>query len=373
MAEVSLRDREQVTSPSLPTKPVKPDEPCPVCELCGRFDNLRICAACRDAWYCCKEHQKTDWSKHKTLCRQSKKVNASKPEGKQTKTLGIKSDSDISDKSKVCIANGNHTSSPNAKGASQLDGKVNVLGEKSEASSAASAPTSTGGAINSAESTRGENKSHTDTADTTSSRHSGDESSSTSKSEKANMTGSNGLPYSKEITTSGNVATTATRGMSKSAKRRQRQQRAEENKPPSPPQPVTQTPEPDRDTCSLADYVVKCLSEYGVCVLDRFLGDAKGELILDEVKRLHSEGIFQDGQLVSKTGPKQTIRGDQITWVERGDEGKDQTSFLISRLDCLLMACSERFRRIELGGRTKVSILHYIHLFDFKTRKCNFN
>ena len=38
------------------------------CRHCGKVATLR-CAACREVWYCSKEHQKIDWKKkHKTIC-----------------------------------------------------------------------------------------------------------------------------------------------------------------------------------------------------------------------------------------------------------------------------------------------------------------
>ncbi|XP_022703352.1 egl nine homolog 1-like [Varroa jacobsoni] len=39
------------------------------CHLCGHQQNLKRCAACKNAWYCCKEHQVTHWAAHKHVCR----------------------------------------------------------------------------------------------------------------------------------------------------------------------------------------------------------------------------------------------------------------------------------------------------------------
>uniref|UniRef100_Q9GZT9-3 Isoform 3 of Egl nine homolog 1 n=1 Tax=Homo sapiens TaxID=9606 RepID=Q9GZT9-3 len=37
------------------------------CELCGKMENLLRCSRCRSSFYCCKEHQRQDWKKHKLV------------------------------------------------------------------------------------------------------------------------------------------------------------------------------------------------------------------------------------------------------------------------------------------------------------------
>lgn len=39
------------------------------CELCGKMENLLRCGRCRNSFYCCKEHQRQDWKKHKLVCQ----------------------------------------------------------------------------------------------------------------------------------------------------------------------------------------------------------------------------------------------------------------------------------------------------------------
>uniref|UniRef100_H0XNR2 hypoxia-inducible factor-proline dioxygenase n=1 Tax=Otolemur garnettii TaxID=30611 RepID=H0XNR2_OTOGA len=41
------------------------------CELCGKMENLLRCSRCRSSFYCCKEHQRQDWKKHKLVCQGS--------------------------------------------------------------------------------------------------------------------------------------------------------------------------------------------------------------------------------------------------------------------------------------------------------------
>uniref|UniRef100_A0A4W5RN80 hypoxia-inducible factor-proline dioxygenase n=1 Tax=Hucho hucho TaxID=62062 RepID=A0A4W5RN80_9TELE len=41
------------------------------CELCGKMENLLKCGRCRNSFYCSKEHQKSDWKKHKLFCKEN--------------------------------------------------------------------------------------------------------------------------------------------------------------------------------------------------------------------------------------------------------------------------------------------------------------
>jgi len=38
--------------------------------VCGETRNLRICTTCKARYYCCPEHQKQDWPKHKKVCNE---------------------------------------------------------------------------------------------------------------------------------------------------------------------------------------------------------------------------------------------------------------------------------------------------------------
>jgi len=38
--------------------------------ICGETKNLRICTTCKARYYCCLEHQKNDWNKHKKVCNE---------------------------------------------------------------------------------------------------------------------------------------------------------------------------------------------------------------------------------------------------------------------------------------------------------------
>jgi len=44
------------------------------CIVCGVKEDLKKCARCRIVYYCCKEHQTTDWKRHKMECQKDTKA-----------------------------------------------------------------------------------------------------------------------------------------------------------------------------------------------------------------------------------------------------------------------------------------------------------
>ncbi|CAH2235567.1 jg21635 [Pararge aegeria aegeria] len=85
------------------------------------------------------------------------------------------------------------------------------------------------------------------------------------------------------------------------------------------------------DPCyGLCQRVIQDMTQYGVCVLNNFLGKERGLLVLNEVLEMHRSGIFTAGQLVSNPGSTeaQTIRSDRITWID----GKEPHCYHIGQL-----------------------------------------
>ena len=111
--------------------------------------------------------------------------------------------------------------------------------------------------------------------------------------------------------------------------------------------------------------VIRDLNNWGVCVVDQFLGFEKGSAVLDEVLNMHSAGMFKDGQLVSnKAGASdlKTIRGDQIAWLDGKEKNCQIIGTLISKVDAIIMRANKMDNNGKLGeytinGRTKVSYL----------------
>lgn len=103
-----------------------------------------------------------------------------------------------------------------------------------------------------------------------------------------------------------------------------------------------------KDAC---ETLIHDLNAYGVCVLDNFLGDDRGGMILQEVIDMHRAGKFREGQLVSNRAGRNTrnIRGDKITWVDGTEPGTNNIRHLINRVDCIIANCKRMMTNGKLG------------------------
>ncbi|XP_060825876.1 egl nine homolog 1 [Bombus pascuorum] len=113
--------------------------------------------------------------------------------------------------------------------------------------------------------------------------------------------------------------------------------------------------------------VIRDMDEYGMCVVDNFLGTEKGLAVLNEVLNMYSAGLFKDGQLVSnKAGANdlKTIRGDQITWLDGKEKQCQNIGMLISQVDAVIMRANKMCNNGKMGnytinGRTKAMVACY--------------
>lgn len=118
-----------------------------------------------------------------------------------------------------------------------------------------------------------------------------------------------------------------------------------------------------RTIIELCNTVVEDLSNFGVSTLDNFLGPLWGDQILKEVKNMHDQGVFEDGQLVRNRGNSdlKNIRGDQITWVDGKEESCKYIGTLISRADAVITRASRMLQEknfpYTINGRTKVNMI----------------
>ncbi|KPJ18014.1 Egl nine-like 1 [Papilio machaon] len=121
------------------------------------------------------------------------------------------------------------------------------------------------------------------------------------------------------------------------------------------------TNDPSYEICQR---VIRDMTQYGVCVLDNFLGKDRGLLVLNEVLEMYRSGIFTAGQLVSSPASTeaQTIRSDRITWID----GKEPHCFyikqLISQVDKIILQANKMPNNGKMGdyvidGRTKITVL----------------
>lgn len=53
------------------------------------------------------------------------------------------------------------------------------------------------------------------------------------------------------------------------------------------------TPDEQMALEEMCSHLIRDLNEYGVCVLDNFIGEIKGLNVLDEVKSMYSAGLFK--------------------------------------------------------------------------------
>ncbi|RWS01989.1 hypothetical protein B4U79_12913, partial [Dinothrombium tinctorium] len=112
--------------------------------------------------------------------------------------------------------------------------------------------------------------------------------------------------------------------------------------------------------------VLKDMNEFGICVIDHFIGAERGELILNQVKSLYDLGVFREGQTVSRRsdGSMQQIRGDKTVWVEGTEACCDQIGFLVQTFDSIVMCCNKmqnngQFSKYNINMRTKAMVACY--------------
>lgn len=85
--------------------------------------------------------------------------------------------------------------------------------------------------------------------------------------------------------------------------------------------------------------LISHLNQYGVCVVDDFLGEERADQILNEVRALESHGAFEAGQVVSRQvqdEARDMIRGDKIAWVTGGEPNCSGIGQLVTVVDSLV-------------------------------------
>nr|XP_013098663.1 unnamed protein product [Stomoxys calcitrans] len=113
--------------------------------------------------------------------------------------------------------------------------------------------------------------------------------------------------------------------------------------------------------------IINDMNQYGLSVVDDFLGQEKGMQILNEVLNMYSAGVFRDGQLVNNFKSDQdlkTIRGDKITWVKGEEPDCSNVGFLINQIDAVICRANAMRNNGKLGNyvikeRTKAMVACY--------------
>ena len=114
---------------------------------------------------------------------------------------------------------------------------------------------------------------------------------------------------------------------------------------------------------TFCETVLNDLNQYGICVIDDFLGDI-GDSVLQEVVALYKAGVFKEGQLVKANEYARVIRKDQITWVDGTEPHCQYIGFLIQTLDSIVMRCNTMpnnggLGKYKINRRTKAMIACY--------------
>ncbi|KAK3585220.1 hypothetical protein CHS0354_027515 [Potamilus streckersoni] len=369
------------------------------CELCGTLENLLLCGGCRSTWYCCKEHQKAHWKKHKVKCKQTRaeqhnsdfheeqaqKLDVSKPkigvscEDSYAKTLCLLVDDFVTQGiGYMEIAPKNYDSEMKRQDVETIPDVIRDEGARCKVSFKTSPREIT----------------HADHGDTIDKTVETLFQSDTLVKSTINVKQKEGLAtYSKSsdedksnnpeniLAESINTVTESLITEEGSSERYILQ--SEESKLHAPDyidsalKRKTMAPnngikaDSEIDTRQtylkilesrnkeLGEYVVRCLNSYGVCVVDNFLGESKGTEILNEVQGLHKKGKLTRGQLVNMTTSNTSIRGDIITWVDGSEDGCSNINFLVSCMDAVIIQCQNRLDKYSINGRTKAMVACY--------------
>ncbi|XP_015924004.2 egl nine homolog 1 [Parasteatoda tepidariorum] len=117
---------------------------------------------------------------------------------------------------------------------------------------------------------------------------------------------------------------------------------------------------------AICSNVISDMNKYGICVLDKFMGDKLGNRILSEVKHLYAQGIFEKGELINKNTVlvKENIRRDVTAWVAGTEPGCAAIYSLMQKLDLAITTCNKMpnngvISNYKLHRRTKAMIACY--------------
>lgn len=113
----------------------------------------------------------------------------------------------------------------------------------------------------------------------------------------------------------------------------------------------------DNGRLTRAESIVHNLKEKGYCILDNFHGSEFGLSVLEEVKSLHEQGLFKDGELVSTNGngkKDKKIREDQISWVSGTEQNCQAIARHMTVVDKLIHQCNSLLEDHDIKHRTQV-------------------
>ncbi|GFN82899.1 Egl nine like protein 1 [Plakobranchus ocellatus] len=348
------------------------------CNLCGALENLSLCGGCRGIWYCSKAHQREDWRDHKRICKKSKTKSSQPPDSANTQCSPNRptvadeeielgswhvNSGDCPDKTSGLLGS-EHLKTSECKSLSlnlsesHHDGIVNrIVQESSDSDPARSSSKSL---VQSAPDSRSKpnvvltkqvpnktnlKKSKRDRVHLPTISEDGSTPERYYLSNSAHRINFPSSIKKQWLNPNSNSANMGFEEKHLSVKKTKEQYlsilwaRFQE----------------------LACYVVECLTKYGICVIDKFLGEATGQEILKEVLQLKASGVMRQGQLVH--GPSSSsnkyIRGDMITWVDGLEPRSENIHYLISCMDAVVVQCASKLKAYTINERTKAMVACY--------------
>ncbi|XP_043929826.1 prolyl hydroxylase EGLN3 isoform X1 [Protopterus annectens] len=110
----------------------------------------------------------------------------------------------------------------------------------------------------------------------------------------------------------------------------------------------------------VTQYIVPCMTTYGLCTVDNFLGPKMGDKVLQEVSALRLSGKLKAGKLAGQqSDANSAIRGDKIMWVQGNERGCENIGYLLSRMDKLIMHADGKLGPYRIRGRHKAMVACY--------------
>lgn len=283
------------------------DDPLYYCQFCGGVSELRRCGGCQGVFYCSREHQRMHWPAHKHVCRRVQAQQQHVLQQPQPAMGGVVSQPPPlvpTPASVVAAASPPLPPSPEP-----------------------SAPSVSGIAADIA---------------------------NYDPNDPVNQAWWNDTLSSLGLATEG--ADGADGDVTADARTQQQ---------PCPSSPPAQLPT-SKWLQRMCGSVIHDLNTFGICVIDNFLGQERGSMVLDEVRSLYYEGrLFREGQLVSERGASgRIIRGDQIVWLEGTEPQCPMVGFLVRTLDSIITRCNRSprgglLRNYRINQRTKAMIACY--------------
>ncbi|KAK7104464.1 hypothetical protein V1264_019177 [Littorina saxatilis] len=334
-----------------------------VCQLCGALENLSLCGGCRDTWYCCKDHQRAHWKQHRRKCKgrqQTKAKDTSMPEVAGPQAQHEAAAEDLSS----LTALSESVASDSLTGKQDIAHSPEILANSTAAAEKASAlkPIKETAVINSSSKETEPTPTPNPVQGKTKSQKGKKAGGGASKKESTVQ-----LPAIAEEGSSDERFFLDARPFSQTIQSSVHTDRARRSASAMAPQGATLDTNAYVDILKsrfsvIAQYVVKCLNTYNLCVIDGFLGEVTGKEILGEVNQLHHLGIMQKGQLVhshASTSASDNIRGDVITWVDGRENICENIQYLVSCMDAVVKNCSSLLEGYTINERTKAMVACY--------------